>query len=105
MQISAKHQGAYLQCVNKSPDAAAAGKHSGLLSEACPGLLCVRPRLCCVAQCGNAALHSHSGLAVRAGVKGKDITGTIAVHLTVKMLGTAGIVLCSLTAAIYRLWL
>lgn len=59
LQISAQHQGVggWLVCANISPDAIAARKHTGLLGEACPGLLRVRPRLC-VAQCGNAALQS-----------------------------------------------
>lgn len=44
-------------CANLSPNTFAARKQTDLHNQACPGLLCVRPRLC-VAQCGNAALQS-----------------------------------------------
>lgn len=65
--LFAHYQGCQRVCANIS----AAGNH-GNPRQACPGLLSVRPRLR-VAQCGNAVTAGW----LLAGVKGKDIAGTI----------------------------
>lgn len=84
-------------CANISLDATAAGKHAGPLSRHVLGYSVFAP----VSALRNAAMRFYTVTAgwQFAGVKGKDITGTI--YLTVKTLDTADSMLCRLTDGRY----